>query len=186
MNYMNSCYDSLQDALKLTRIQFLDPNVIYIPGYDNQVTISGCPTKFLVVRTSNKVLVIAGTSNCCDWVSQLGSQNLWVSARQLHPVVFWVVWRLFWLSRAHGQPKFWTLTITHTDMYVHALAINNSRRTLSMEWCYEFYSIEIYLMYQAFSISLHVFRWRNITLWKGTKWMRTNSILAVRHQLFHL
>ena len=47
---------------------------------DNKVTISGCPSKFLVVRTWSKE----------NGVSQLGHGNLWLSIRQPH--------KYFWLS----------------------------------------------------------------------------------------
>ncbi len=66
---------------------------------DNQVTIFGCPSKFLVVRTWNT----------CTKVT-FGYRFMVVCRTTAS--VFFVVRRRFWLSWAHRQPKFWMLVIS--------------------------------------------------------------------------
>ncbi len=71
------------------------------PGYNFW---SQCPSKFLVVLTWNKVNNSGSSVTAGAWKFMV--------VRRTTTSVFLVVRRLFWLSRAHGQPKFRTLVIS--------------------------------------------------------------------------
>ncbi len=65
---------------------------------DNQVAISGCPSKLFVVRTLNTRIL--------RWVF---ATNLFCRTTAS---IFLVVRRHFWLSHSNGQPKFRTLVLS--------------------------------------------------------------------------